>query len=246
MGKFVDQYKEIYLSGLAQQANNFWVKHRNKMILGAIKKSSTQDKSSAKILELGAGSGNICGFLHDHGYQVDASDLFASALNYLSSKAQKSFIFDLINDETPIELKGQYDYVILGDVIEHLDQPTLALVKAREFLSEKGRLIVTVPAMMSLWSRYDVISFHRKRYNKENLRTELGCAGYRVETMKYFVFIPALIIYFTRKIIADRELAIGKSAIINGIMSCIMSIEHKLGQCIDLPFGSSIIAVARK
>ena len=56
-----------------------------------------------------------------------------------------------------------------------------------ESLEPGGRLMLTVPAGPSLWSRFDEESQHQRRYTDRHLREVLAAAQCRVEYMTYFM-----------------------------------------------------------
>jgi SAM-dependent methyltransferase len=76
---------------------------------------------------------------------------------------------------------GQFDAVLLLDVIEHLENESPVLTGILEHLGPRGLLVVTVPARADLWSTFDLVQGHRRRYSPGLLRTVLEKAGYRVE-----------------------------------------------------------------
>lgn len=248
-----NDYKQSEIENLYKNRSHFWFFHRNKIIFDAIAKYCKKSKEDTYILEIGTGAGNISCYLKDKGYKIDASDMYDSALNYMKRKVDGVFIFDLISDKIPCKNLYKYDIVILGDVIEHLENPVSALKKINNFLKRGGAILVTVPALMQLWTPYDNFCGHKKRYNRSNLKKELKDSGYQVQEIKYFMFIPAIILLFQRKFKSvfkkteksfSNELRI--NSFINNFMGFIMSIEYKFGKIINYPFGSSVIIVGKK
>lgn len=51
--------------------------------------------------------------------------------------------------EIPYE-KGYFDYIILGDVLEHLYSPSKLLMRLLPYLKEKGEFICSIPNMMNI------------------------------------------------------------------------------------------------
>jgi len=246
-------YKEELIEYIHENSNHFWFHHRNKVILDMIVKHCKNPQTETHILELGAGSGIIGYFLKTKGYKVDVSDMYESATKYSGNEIDNAFTFDLISDKVQDIYKNKYDVVILGDVIEHLDNPVSALKKACDFLTAEGYIVITVPALKRLWTPYDKFSGHKKRYSRMTLKNELICSKYYLVEIKYFMFLPAIILLFQRKLksICRRndqsfvdELKINK--FVNKIMSFIMLIEYNLENFISCPFGSSLIAIGKK
>ncbi|MFA5114035.1 MAG: class I SAM-dependent methyltransferase [Candidatus Margulisiibacteriota bacterium] len=235
-------YRPEEISLLSRHRRLFWFTARNRLIGAKIAGYAGGAKQAKKILELGAGSGNIARYLRQSGWRVDASDCYRESLPFLQQAAERSFLFDLISDPVPGELRRQYDLVIMGDVIEHLSEPVPALNKAAGFLRPGGFIIVTVPALKRLWSRYDEESGHKKRYTPEELKRELTAGGYQVKEIAYFLFVPALIIFVLRRFASGDEASVPGWA--NALLGLVCRLEAVIGRAVRFPFGSSLIAVA--
>lgn len=245
-------YKESCVGTLHKYALHFWFCHRNQIILDTIKKKCKGQRGT-HIIELGAGSGIISRFLKSYGYRVSASDMYASGVKYFEDEVDNAFVFDMISDDIPCQYRGKYEIIVLSDVIEHLKEPIAVLRKVREFLAEDGFIVVTVPALKQLWTAYDEWGGHKKRYDKRNLVQELTNSNYHVEEVKYFMFVPAILLFFQRKLRRSANSAedsfrdeLNISAFINKVMKIVMSVEYWVGKIIDYPFGSSLIAVGKK
>ncbi|MGH7965439.1 MAG: class I SAM-dependent methyltransferase, partial [Candidatus Binatia bacterium] len=55
-----------------------------------------------------------------------------------------------------------FDIVLALDVLEHIDDDVASLREAARLLKPDGLLVVTVPALPSLWGSQDVVSHHRR------------------------------------------------------------------------------------
>lgn len=57
---------------------------------------------------------------------------------------------DIVNNKYEIDLQTKnFDYIILGDIIEHLDNPGLALVNIKKLMTNRTKVIITVPNCFS-------------------------------------------------------------------------------------------------
>src|SRR5207244_4009335 len=76
----------------------------------------------------------------------------------------------------------------------HLDDDATALAEAARLLKPGGTLVVTVPALPSLWGAQDVVSHHRRRYTKRTLRGLFARAGLPAPEVTYFntLLLPPL------------------------------------------------------
>lgn len=92
--------------------------------------------------------------------------------------------------------KGSFDVIVMGFVLEHVDDPDAILRRYRYFLAPGGRMFVVVPNAKSLNRRYglalgkidDIYSLnendhalgHQRQYCLETLRSALARTGYGV------------------------------------------------------------------
>lgn len=91
----------------------------------------------------------------------------------------------------------QYDLIVMGFVLEHVEDPGLILRRFRQFLNPGGRCFVAVPNGETLHRRFgraanllsdyfalsaaDLALGHRRVYSLATLREEMEKAGYVVE-----------------------------------------------------------------
>jgi SAM-dependent methyltransferase len=81
---------------------------------------------------------------------------------------------------------GLASVVTLLDVLEHLDDAEGAFREMLRLTKPGGLLVVTVPALMWLWSDWDVALHHRRRYTKKTLRQTLNQPGAEILRCAYF------------------------------------------------------------
>lgn len=227
--------------------NHFWFKHRNRVLLREIR-HIYPSAENLRILDVGSGSGILCNYLAEADYSVDASDLKIEALKFCSEKVKNRDRLD-IEGTIPSCREEKYDIVVMADVLEHV-KASRALMNVKKILKTGGRLILTVPALERLRIPEEG---HDRRYAKPDLRRELSAAGFDEITVKYFMFLPAVILFLSRKILArgakrrisyDREME--RSYKVNFLMNWAMKLEYALTRRLGAPFGSSLIATTRK
>ena len=114
-------------------------------------------------------------------------------------------------------------------------------------------IIATVPAYQWLWGKHDEIHMHFRRYTVPKFKKLFNDAGFKVVYSSYFntlLFPLAVIKRFVDKLIgADKHHTAPidpVSPIMNKILQSIFSFEKNLIPSIFLPFGLSIILVAKK
>jgi SAM-dependent methyltransferase len=82
---------------------------------------------------------------------------------------------------TRVRPPGPFDLVLLLDVIEHVADDGALLAEALASLTEGGRVLVSVPAWQSLYTKHDLFLGHHRRYRPAQLRAALGGAGLAIE-----------------------------------------------------------------
>ncbi len=96
---------------------------------------------SAKILDVGAGSGTYWNLLHEKYKNIDAVEIYAP--NIKDYELEKKYANVYNNDIVTFEY-GSYDLIIFGDVIEHLTIPNAQKVIKYAF-NRCRNLIVAIP-----------------------------------------------------------------------------------------------------
>ena len=156
----------------------------------------------------------------------------------------------LLPDQVPYP-KNVFELVTALDVIEHIDDDVASLEAIKDLLSPSGKAIITVPAYMFLWSEFDEMNEHKRRYTLTELHQKLIKAGFHIEKISYFNTLLFPIVYVVRKLnnILGRDGASdvdmpGKLA--NHSLRAIFGLEKHLLRFCNLPFGVSILAVVSK
>lgn len=111
-----------------------------------------QIKPGQKILDIGCGTGRLCGLLRKSridytGIDISAEQIRKAAQNYPAQRFIQCAMADL-----PFET-GVFDAVFMIASLQHLltkEQRLRALTQARRVLSRRGRLFITVKAFWQL------------------------------------------------------------------------------------------------
>ena len=145
---------------------------------------------------------------------------------------------------------GDYDLVLMLDVLEHIGDDGEALTAARSALRPGGRLLLTVPALGWLWSRHDEVNGHHRRYDPRGLRRVLAASGLEVETVRFFFFWTVAPLLARRWLAPAGEAAADYAVPIpprplNRALTALSLGEHALGRVARWPLGTSLLAVAR-
>jgi SAM-dependent methyltransferase len=98
-----------------------------------------------RILDLGCGSGNVGKRLKEQGKagELIGVELFEDAAAEAARSYNKVFTGDIETLELPYE--KYFDYVICGDILEHLKDPYSVVRRIGGWLKDDGRFICSVP-----------------------------------------------------------------------------------------------------
>jgi len=149
---------------------------------------------------------------------------------------------------------GTFDVAIALDVLEHLDDDVGAAREILGALRPGGLLVATVPAYPFLWSAHDEALGHRRRYRRAPLRRVLEGAGFECVLCCYVMgsILPAAMAVrlwerWVRRGPAARESGyVVLPAPINAALAALTCAGSRLLPWLRLPFGLSLLAVARR
>src|SRR3972149_11594381 len=115
-----------------------------------------------------------------------------------------------------------------------------------------GRLVATVPAFQSLWSRRDVQLHHKRRYRLAELRQRVKAARFQLLKISYInltVFLPLWLMVRSGRL-SPKEGANLRAdfallpAPINRVLAGVAALESRLATRVNLPLGSSLVCPA--
>src|SRR5215204_2923223 len=166
---------------------HWWYRARREIIADIIGRSVP---TGSRIIDFGSGTGETAILLRNRGYQVAIAEISATALE--SCRRRGVPVIDLRTDVLP---ERAADCILLGDVLEHVENDSALLRKIRKALLPGGLLLVTVPAYMFLWSGEDHVSRHLRRYRLRGLLATLDDGGFAVQWASYFntLLFPAIV-----------------------------------------------------
>ena len=198
-----------------------------------------------RVLEIGAGIGNLTNQFIPRELYV-ASDINPHYLYYLSSYAHgKPYLqvlhLDAGNPEDFKGLEGQFDTVLMINVLEHLPNEQVALRNIYSALAPGGRAVILVPRGPSLYGSLDDVLGHRERYTSASLRSGLEQSGFRVETLFDFNRCSVPGWWFNSRILKKKSFSRVQLKILNTAIPLLKRIDPLW------PWqGLSLIAVATK
>jgi SAM-dependent methyltransferase len=246
------------------EARHYWHLHRRRLVAATLDRWLVSREGP--LIEIGCGIGTVTTYLNELGYRVDYSDVHREALALAQARAEQRLgrrardlqyqRLDVCQEDPP---KG-YAGLLMLDVLEHLPDDVTVIRRAKRALeATSGLLVLTVPAFQALWSPWDTVEKHKRRYTTEAVRRLVEGSGFRLLRLTYF-FFPLffgalatkslrLLLGTVRKQRSDArfsDLAEARSgpALRAGIEP-LLSIELAWLRKRDLPLGTSVLCVAR-
>lgn len=243
--------QEIVYHAQYQAENTYWWFIARNRILEKVVRTFCKLDKSFNLLDVGCGTGGFAALLKDdcNVIGVDTSEI---ALNYSRKRGIKNLENCYLNQFDKSKY-GKINAITMLDVIEHIEGDYDVVRDAFSLLESDSYMIASVPAYQWLWSRHDVIHMHYRRYTITKFKKLFEDAGFKIMYVSYFnsiLFLPAVLKRFLDKITgADNK----KSApidevpdFINNIFTKLFLAEKSFIPKIMLPFGLSIVLVAKK
>ncbi len=196
------------------------------------------------LVDLGAGSGGVTALL---GWPAERT-LIVDGSGQLVAEAKRRYSFDVVQANVaclPFP-SASAAVVCLLDVIEHLEEPRVALADARRAIAPAGLLIVNVPGHPRLWSASDDVLGHRRRYTASSLRAEVEGAGFDVLFLSHVFSWLVLPLWATRRRrVANPRLGLDmKSPVMDRAALFLTRLEQVLISRVSLRTGTSILCIA--
>ncbi|HEY7133727.1 MAG TPA: bifunctional glycosyltransferase/class I SAM-dependent methyltransferase [Acidimicrobiia bacterium] len=241
-GVFTDRNAEALA---AADVTHWWFRSKAALVTSVLRRA---EPPRGPLVDLGAGSGGVTAAL---GWPLEES-IVVEGSEALVDVARTRYALGAARGElNAVPVAGaRASVVCLLDVIEHLRDPQPALREAHRLLGSDGVLAVTVPAHPRLWSAADDALGHVRRYTRRTLTAELERAGFSVELCTHvfsWLFVP---VWVRRRVRSTGRAELGldvASPVVDRAALVLTAVERvlvsRLG--VRLPFGTSVLAVAR-
>ena len=155
-------------------------------------------KESARIANIGSGSGTFTKILVKEGYDVFSTEPDNEARNQATQNCpgiqfHAYGLFDLPEEE-------MFDVIVMHDVLEHIEDDLSALTDYVKRAPSGSLFLISVPAFEFLWSPHDIFLGHFRRYTLKSLKVLVVSSGLDCMEAKY-LFGPIFpLVFLIRKI----------------------------------------------
>ncbi|WP_243438844.1 class I SAM-dependent methyltransferase [Fundidesulfovibrio soli] len=226
--------------------DHFWIRRRFEVLTRLV---PGFDQARLPVADIGCGRGLLQRQLETaFGLSVDGFDLDEQALSRNISTASRVFLYN-IHDRSE-KLYKAYGTIFLFDVLEHIEDQQHFLQSALHHLRPGGQMLVNLPAYNHLFSTYDTMAGHLRRYTLPQAVSVLQAAGLKLRKVTYWgaPYYPLLLV---RKVILSRKQS-EKDVIEKGFEVNTDTLNKLLGlfgRLEPLPqklFGTSVMAVCEK
>lgn len=113
------------------------------------------DGRGRRALDVGAADGFLAERLTAQGWSVTALERDPELAARARGRCKEVIVADL--ESAPPLLRGPFDAIVYGDVLEHLSDPRAALRALDRTLAPGGTVIVSVPNVAHLWMRLSLL-----------------------------------------------------------------------------------------
>jgi 2-polyprenyl-3-methyl-5-hydroxy-6-metoxy-1,4-benzoquinol methylase len=150
-----------------------------------------RDLPSGRVLDVGCSGGAFAERLEALGHTVTGIDCVE--VEGVRDRCSGGFFLADLEEGLPEGIGEGYDYVVAGDVIEHLSRPERLLAEVRGVLRPDGHVLLSVPNFGHWYSRLRVAlgifdydrrgildETHLRFFSRASLRRTVRAAGYDV------------------------------------------------------------------
>ncbi|WP_287153227.1 class I SAM-dependent methyltransferase [Candidatus Solincola tengchongensis] len=238
-------YREMY----EMETRHWWFLARRRIVLDLLMRYLTPKDQRPRFLDLGCGTGSILQALEGLG-EATGMDLSEKALEFAATRTRAR----LLRGSVPEDLHGlreRFDAVLMLDLLEHLDEDKKAVAAAADLLVDGGILLLTVPAYEWLYSPRDRFHHHRRRYSRREVREMIRKAGLSEVFTSYYNCFLFPLAAAQRLWCRFRGARPGPDLrelprVLNSFLEDVFAAERFLLGRVPLPWGLSVVAVARK
>lgn len=162
-----------------------------------------------RVLDIGAGVGNLTQYLVKSCECVIGVDIFEHQINsmkkrFIQYENFEAYKFNILEDDLSKFINYKFDTIVCINVLEHLEDDLLAINKMKSLIVKGGKLIILVPACSKLYSHLDKNVGHHRRYDKGQLKILSGKCNMKIVANKYFNFWGIIPYYLKGKISKDK------------------------------------------
>ena len=205
---------------------------------------------AAAVLDAGCGTGGLLRRLHEArpGWRLTGLDFSPLACELARERTGGEVVQGSIA-ALPFA-DAAFDAVASCDVVCQVTEPATALREFHRVLRPGGTVVLTMPAYPWMYSYHDREVGNLRRFTRGEMDGLLRAAGFTVTAGTYWNMLPFPLAVLRRKVFPPAAPASDVGlfpAPVEAFFNGLMALEHAwLGRGAPLPFGNSVLTVARK
>jgi SAM-dependent methyltransferase len=200
------------------------------------------------VLDVGCGTGTFAADLARRGARVIALDFRPEGLARLRAEGTLAWTVRAITTALPVTTRS-IDVVLALDVLEHTDD-VASLEEIVRVLKPGGALLLTVPALPSLWSARDDEAGHLRRYTRRGLLDLVRGSGLEPIDVRFYqcLLLPLFAVtrFIGKRFASAQRTEERPGGLVNRVCLAINQFEVAAGEFVRWPWGSSLAALVRK
>ncbi|MEO8430183.1 MAG: glycosyltransferase [Acidobacteriota bacterium] len=210
-------------------------------------------KLGSRILEIGAGFGNLTRYLAEPTATgprelVVASDLDPVAVEYLKGTFREDRAVRVASYSFPLDPAAReeirnlrIDTIVCCNVLEHIERDESTLADMHQLLQPGGTLALLVPAMQKIYGTLDEHLGHFRRYEKLELEQKLARAGFALDDCRFMNRPGVFGWWLNGRVLRRRVLPRAQLSAFRILLPLLKREETS-----PPAFGMSLLAIARK
>ncbi|MEO5370974.1 MAG: class I SAM-dependent methyltransferase [Magnetococcus sp. DMHC-1] len=242
------EYQKMY----ALEDQHWWFRGKRHLVAGFIARHApTVTGRPRRFLDVGCGTGKVLELLSGFGDALGC-DFSAESMVFCHARGFRR-LARASAEYLPFR-KASVDVVCLLDVLYHqgIRDDVQVLKDVHALLAPGGVLILTDSAFQFLYGPHDRAVHARQRYSRPEIRAKLQQAGFQIERLGYynfFLFPLAAAVRLFERYFPGKENQSNVDLVpepLNRLFLALLRLEVALIRYVNLPFGLSVCAVARK
>lgn len=233
-----DLYPELY----RVEDQHWWHRQKRLIIHQLINQYCPQP---GKILDVGCGSGKIMIELQRRGWQTHGVDTI------LTQGRQRGLTLKKVNlqsDRLPFPA-NYFKAIICLDTLEHIANDRRLAGEVARVTQPGGIIIISVPAYQWLFSYWDKMLGHFRRYNRRRLLWAVPLKRLRPRLISYYfgyLLLPTILVRLIKSIINRKQQSDFQISPQLPLVDWLGKLERIWLRRYTIPFGLSLVGVFSK
>lgn len=244
-----DEYRVMF-----EIEDDYWWYHGLRVLIRSLLEQYLPVSSATPvILDVGCGTGANLKLLQGYGNALGV-DISENAIQFCRARGipeNRTFLASALDLPFP---DAHFDMAVSFDVICNLQDDGAAFRQVARVLKPGAVFIVGLPAYQWLWSAHDVAVGHQRRYVAPELRKKLSAAGFQIERITYTngVLMPLIAaVRLLGRQVKESDKGVHSDLVplpgmVNRLLTALFVSEMRVASRINLPFGVTVIGIARK